>query len=88
MIRVLLLLVLAATAIVLLTVTESATEAALREQALVKAERACNDHLPGANWSVANRSVNLSATDAQELICTRNGTARSINVSIEVEVAT
>lgn len=58
-----------------------------RQHAIQQAQTACNANLPGDNWTVANRSVNMSQLDgAQSLVCMRNGNVRQVNVSIDIEV--
>lgn len=59
----------------------------LHAAAINQAEAACNSHLPGEGWTVANHSVNTSRIgEPQSLLCTREGISREINVSITINL--
>ena len=60
----------------------------LEQAAINQASAACESQLPGDGWTVANWTVNTSQLDgAQNVLCTRNGTAQRVSVDIEVNLS-
>lgn len=49
---------------------------------------ACNEKLPGDNWSVANRSLSVSdLEDVRNVSCSRGGDVRQVRVNVSIEVS-
>lgn len=66
--------------------TDEANE--LRGEVERQLHAACNEQLPGGNWSVANTTVDVrDLEDARNVTCRRGGQVEriSVNVSIQLE---
>lgn len=66
--------------------TDVVSDHQVEQAAINQAEAACNAELPGANWSVENRSLDLDQLgESQTLLCERGNHSREIDVTIQIE---